>query len=129
MKETMGAGFYVRYMDDVIMLSKTKLEIKKQVAGYIAYANDCLKLQANPPIIGMVYNGIPFLGYKIYKERIIMNGKGKRRFRKNIGMLGELFSKSAISEREYANRLVAALAYPAFADSKQYRKRILGLMS
>lgn len=129
MKEVMGAGLYVRYMDDVIMMSKTKQEIKKLVAGYVAYASDHLKLQAKPPIIGLTYNGIPFLGYKIYRERIVMNGKGKRRFCKNIGMLGKLFSRSAISEREYADRLVAVLAYPAFADSRQYRRRVLGLMS
>lgn len=124
MKEVMKAPVYVRYMDDVIIMARDKAAVLTLMRSYSEFVDKNLNLMIKPPIVGNISNGVPFLGYRIFRDRILMNGKGKRRFRKNLRVLGELFENSEISEREYSNRLISNLAYAAFADSFLFRKNI-----
>lgn len=126
MKEVQRADFYVRYMDDVIMLGNDKSKVRDWISSYQAYAETTLKLQIKPPVIGRTCHGIPFLGYKVYSGRILMNGKGKRRFRKHLKLLNSLYNESRISEQEYADRLLSVMAYAEFADSRRFREKLLG---
>lgn len=121
MMEKIKVSFYIRYMDDVVLLSDDRIILKEWVSEYVKYSNERLKLKVKPVMIGRTCCGIQFLGYKVYGNRIIMNGKGKRRFKKNISMLGKLYSKCRISQSEYSNRLFSILAYAKFADSHKFR--------
>lgn len=47
MKEDMKAPFYIRYMDDVVILSNDKMEIKNLIEEYVAYAKNKLRLELN----------------------------------------------------------------------------------
>lgn len=126
MKENEKAPVYVRYMDDVILMSNDKAELKKLVRSYTQYLFVHLKLELKPPLLGNSFNGIPFLGYVVFKDRILMNGKGKRRYKRNICLLNSLFDKEKISEKEYSDRLLSTLAYAKFADSFSFRLNYLG---
>lgn len=126
MKEIMKSPVYVRYMDDVIIMAKDKETLLTLMHNYCDYVGHNMKLKVKPPVVGKVCQGIPFLGYRIFRDKILMNGKGKRRFRKNIRLLSDLFEKSVISEQEYKNRLMANIAYAGFADSYVFRQRVLG---
>ena len=123
MKEVIKVPFYIRYMDDVVMLSNDRIEVKRLVSEYVKYANEQLILDVKPALIGRNCSGIPFLGYKIFRDRIMMNGKGKRRFKKNVVKLEKLYRKSLITEKEYSDRLTSVLAYAKFADSHKFRTR------
>lgn len=125
MKEDAKALFYIRYMDDVIILDKEIGRLKQLTKIYCEYAQNELKLCIKPPIIGRVCNGVPFLGYKIFPHNILMNGKGKRRFIKGVKLIDHLFNKSIISEKEYSTRIASYLSYACFADSHKFRKRLL----
>lgn len=125
MKETISVPVYIRYMDDVIMMSNSMKTLKYYIGNYSNFAREKLKLDIKPPIVGRSCCGIPFLGYIIYDNSILMNGKGKRRLIRNVKILEELFSKSEISEKEYSARLTSMLAYVCFADSYKFRARLL----
>lgn len=124
MKEEVKVPFYIRYMDDVIILSSDFKQLKHAVKQYIAFSDSKLHLQVKPPIIGRVCHGIPFLGYRIYRDRIIINGKGKRRIIKKLKLLERLFHTSRISEKEISNRIHSSLSYLNFADSYKFRKKV-----
>lgn len=123
MKEVVKAPFYIRYMDDVVMLNEDKIELRKLVNEYINYANQKLKLQIKPPIIGRSCKGVDFLGYKVYKDKIMIGGRGKKRFRKNLKKTDALFEKSQISENGYRSRLSAIIGYAQFADSEKFLRK------
>lgn len=127
MKEEMKARVYVRYMDDVILMAKEKNHIMKLVKRYICYAHDHLGLEVKPPIVGRTCKGIPFLGYRVFKNDILINGKGKRRFIRNLHKLEILYETYRISDREYSNRLMSSLAYIKFANSYKFRLKVLGI--
>lgn len=125
MKEEAKVSVYIRYMDDVIILDKDKNRLKENIEFYCQYARNNLKLCVKPPIIGRTCNGVPFLGYKIFAQRILMNGKGKRRYVKAVRVLDELFKKSIITEKEYSARITSYLSYVCFADSYVFRKKLI----
>lgn len=125
MKEIVGCKRYVRYMDDVIILAKSKSEVIDYKNDYVKYANQELSLQVKPPIIGKISNGIPFLGFKIFRNLILLAGKAKRRYRKTIRILNRLFEEKKIGELEYSHRIQSMVAYVAFADSYIFRKKVL----
>ncbi len=124
-KEEVKVPLYLRYMDDVVILDKDYIHLKQTIKKYCRYAEKILLLHIKPPIIGRTCNGVAFLGYKIYGQRILMNGKGKRRYMKMIKILGTLFKKSIISEKEYSSRIQSYLAYACFADSYKFRKNLV----
>ncbi|MDE6207777.1 MAG: RNA-directed DNA polymerase [Muribaculaceae bacterium] len=125
MKEVVRANFYIRYMDDVVILDNDRDRLKEMVRHYEAFSAERLKLCIKPPIIGRTCHGVPFLGYRVFSDRILLNGKGKRRFRRNMLKLDKLFDKGSISEEEYASRLGSYVAHACFADSERFRRRVL----
>lgn len=127
MKEIAKCKAYIRYMDDVVIMAYTQDEVKKISDYYCNYAYSNLSLKVKPPLIGRICNGIPFLGYKVFKDRIMLAGKSKRRFKRNIHLLTKLYSRSLISEWEYSSRLVSNIAFVKFADSFNFRKKWLNV--
>lgn len=64
-KEQMGMKFYIRYMDDYVVLCKTKGEVKR----FMAEANEkleSLNFVTHVPKIHRVEKGLSFLGYIIF---------------------------------------------------------------
>ncbi|MBD5232849.1 MAG: hypothetical protein HDS65_01585 [Bacteroidales bacterium] len=125
MKEVVGVPFYIRYMDDVIMLDNDPSRLKEHVRRYIEYSSANLNLTTKPPILGRTCHGVPFLGYKVFHDRIMLGGKGKRRFRRNLLKLDRLLFKGKIDEQEYASRLGCNVAHVSFADSLKFRRSVL----
>lgn len=126
MKEVLHAGYYIRYMDDVIILDNDKDKLRNLVRNYVEYSAERLKLRVKPPVIGRTCHGVLFLGYRVFRDRILLGGKGKRRFRRNLHKLEKLMSEGSISESEYASRLGSNVAHICFADSYRFRRRIFG---
>lgn len=122
MKESAKCKVYIRYMDDVIMMGNSIEEIKYLTNFYCDYAMSNLQLLVKPPIVGRTCHGIPFLGFKIYPNSILLGGKAKRRYKRNITKLDRLFWNNRISEKEYALRLSSNIAFVEFADSYKFRK-------
>lgn len=123
MKEVAGARVYIRYMDDVVILDNDRERLKRLIDCYLNFSTTHLGLQTKPPIIGRTCHGALFLGYRVFGSRIMMGGKSKRRFKRNVRKLEGLFEKSVISEREYADRLNSNIAHAEFADSIRFRRR------
>lgn len=70
-KESLGCKYYIRYMDDFVILSTNKEKLK-ELLKIIELKLESLRLQINPKsCITSLNTGITFLGYKY----IIENGK------------------------------------------------------
>lgn len=91
---------------------------------YISFAFNKLGLTTKPPIIGRTCRGVPFLGFKIYPDKVYLGGKAKRAYKKNINKLTRLYKNDIISEKCFSERLRANYAYISFAESYNFRKNI-----
>lgn len=105
LKDEIGVKFYVRYMDDFIILSNDKQYLKMLLAQIRDYC-DQLKLKLNKKTkIENINHGIDILGYRIFPDHIILRKriykKNKRKFRK----LFQLFQGEKIT-RDFLNRRI-----------------------
>ena len=105
-KEQLRIKHYVRYMDDMILIHRDKKYLNSCKKRIEEYCNKNLDLQLNDKTqIGMIKNGIDFLGY-----RHILNSKGKiivklrqsskQRMRKHLKTLNKIYAKGLV-DNEY----------------------------
>ena len=69
-KEVKGVKYYYRYMDDIVILSDSKLKLHKLLNEIRVYLKDELKLtiKDNWQIFPTFTRGLDFLGYRFFKD-------------------------------------------------------------
>lgn len=128
MTEDVKVPLYVRYMDDVVILARSKDEVKAYAKSFTEYAESRLKLRVKPPIIGRSSGGVVFLGYRVFPARMTLSGRSKRRFRHKIITYTHLFNEGIIGEATYGKRLMQLCAFVSKADSKEFRRSCLKML-
>ncbi len=128
MKEVVGAPVYVRYMDDVVLLADTKMEVKSMVAKFTDYASSLLALELKPPLIGQTKNGVSFLGYKVLPGQLYLNGRSKRRFRHKLLALERRHREGVISDQEYGRAITPLIAFTRHAQALSFRRSCLKMI-
>lgn len=84
-KENLRVHGYARYVDDFLLFSHSKAQIwdwKEALEEYLcAYR---LRLKPNATTLIRVADGVPFLGYRVFPQVILMNRKAILRFRRRV---------------------------------------------
>lgn len=124
-KEQLRVKYYVRYMDDFIMLLSTKEEckyIKKRVADFL---NE-LELELNPKTSYFRNNqGVNFCGYKLYNDRILVRSKNKTRLKRWLKKLQKLYANDKITIEEIDRKIPSIRGYLKHCNSfRLYEKMI-----
>lgn len=103
-KEQLRIKYYVRYMDDMILVHRNKdylIECKNKIEKM---CNEILDLQLNEKTgIGMVKNGIDFLGYRHIvtnsgKIIVKLRQSSKRRMRSHLKAINKLYNKGIVDD-------------------------------
>lgn len=103
-KEKLCVKYYVRYMDDMILLDTDKQNLQKYQLEIKRYCQKYLSLALNQKTqIGRVNNGIDFLGYRHIltatgKIKRKLRNSSRQRMKKHIVVLEKLSSKNIIDE-------------------------------
>lgn len=94
-KQECGAKFYVRYMDDIVVLGSNKRELhrmRERIAGCLAGMG--LALKDNWQVFKLDYEGrgraIDFMGFKFWRRRTTLRKGILRRARRALRKLAEL---------------------------------------
>ena len=71
-KETLHAKYYLRYMDDFIIVAGTKEELKEHLAAVRWFIEERLNLVLNPKTqIFPASHGVDFAGYRTFRDYIL----------------------------------------------------------
>ena len=112
-KEKLHVKHYIRYMDDMILIHRNKQFLQDCLVKIKDVCNKELKLELNEKTqIGLVYNGIDFLGFN---HKLTQNGKiimkirssSKRRMIKHLKTLNKLKNKEIIDDDYIHSRINA----------------------
>lgn len=77
--------YYVRYMDDFIILGNTKAELKRYLKLISEFLNNKLFLELNKKTnIGLCSRGFEFVGYKIFRDRKLIRKQTTNRTRRYV---------------------------------------------
>jgi retron-type reverse transcriptase len=84
-KKELGVKYLVRYMDDFVMLVKTKEDARSLKKKIVLFLNNKLKLELNPK--SEYYPscmGVNFCGYRIFETHMLLRENSKIKMKKKI---------------------------------------------
>ena len=119
-KQTLRVKYYIRYMDDMLIFGDSFSHLREIFADLTRYITD-LHLDFKPPIYTTSVRGVGFLGYKIYRHKMLLDARSKHRFAKKLALYAQNFAHDIWTEKEYQKHLIPLFAFARHAYSKQFR--------
>ncbi len=120
-KEELHARYYIRYMDDFIILSHSKTELRRAMEDIRIFLFDRLLLTFNPKTtIVSEKNGIDFCGYRHWADHKKVRKSSVRRMHKRI----KAYSKGKITKAELRSATTSWLGHVKHADTYFLRQSI-----
>lgn len=98
-KRNLGLKYYIRYMDDIVIIVKNK-ERAKEVLELIRVKVETellLKLNENKSKAFPLAQGVNYIGFKIHPTHMLLRNESKRRIKQKLRKLKELMIEEKIT--------------------------------
>ena len=124
-KHTLKAKYYIRYVDDFVILHRNK----KRLKYFLEHINNflpCLKIKLHPEKteIYALRNGINFLGYRIFYHYKLLRKRNIKYFMKKLEKNVSLYDNKEISEEQFESRINGWFGYAKFGNTFNFRNKI-----
>lgn len=118
-KQDLGVRYYLRYVDDFVILGPNKARLHSLKNSIRTYLKERLNLELpeEKTSVFPVRDGIDFLGFRTYHDRIKVRKAAVRRFVSNMKRNKWYLKRGKISQEEYLNSLQSWGAHIEYADS------------
>ena len=124
-KHKLHCKYYFRYMDDSVILIKTKQEAKIILEKIKVYLKENLKLELNKKTqIFKNKQGVNFCGYKINEYRLKIRNKGKKKLKNKIKKLQYEIKIGKIDNKQAHKYLAGHMGYIKIANVKNLTDKI-----
>lgn len=124
-KHVLKCKYYFRYMDDAIILVKTKQEAKDVLEKIIIFLRDNLELELNSKTqIFKNKQGVNFCGYKINEYRMKIRDRGKRKLKDKVKKLQEKIKKQELTSKDARKYLCGHFGYMKYANTKNLEDKL-----
>lgn len=121
-KHELKSRYYIRYVDDFVILHKSKKRLEYFKAEIDKFLRERLKIELHPQKskILPLRNGLTFLGYKIFYHYTLLNKKNIKIITKRVLD----FKENKITKEDFENCLKGWEGYAKWADSYKLRNKI-----
>ena len=124
-KEKLKVKYYIRYMDDFIMLVKDKNEAKRLLKCVGIFLNEKLKLKLNGKSRYYPSNkGIDFCGYVIFENYRLLRKRFKKKAKKRIELWKHLKSIGKLNDKKMLLSWNSMLGHSMHANSFRFMSKI-----
>lgn len=124
-KHELKAKYYFRYMDDILVMVKTKKEAIKKLDLIRKFLHEKLKLELNSKTqIFKSSQGVNFCGYKINEYRLKIRDQGKRKLKDKVKKLKYEIRNNKMSTKEAYRFLAGHMGYIEIANVKNLKDKI-----
>ena len=123
LKNTCKVHYYLRYMDDFIVFHNSKEYLKilrSEIRDYLAKLR--LSLHQTKQQIYPAKNGIPFLGFQIYRDNRRLRKENIRRFMTRMKRKQKLFYDTKIQLSDIRQSLMAWIGHAGHGNTYHLRK-------
>ncbi|MFH2106193.1 MAG: RNA-directed DNA polymerase [Candidatus Micrarchaeota archaeon] len=126
-KHKLKAKYYIRYVDDFVVLHSDKNILEKWKNEIDAFLRSNLAVELHPEKsrILSLRRGITFLGFRIFSKYKLLKKSNARRIWKRLERFKQKCNKGEITRAEVVQSLEGWLAYAEFANSYKFRKRVI----
>lgn len=125
-KKTIGVKFYIRYVDDFIILHKDK-RVLEYYLEHIKNFLPCLKIKLHPDKTEIIplRNGITFLGYRVFYNFKLLRKRNIRYFRRKLHKNLEDYRNYLIDDKRLECKIQGWFGYAKFANTFNLRNKII----
>lgn len=124
-KHQLKLKYYFRYMDDIIVMVKTKKEAIQKLQLIRIYLKEKLELELNSKTqIFKSTQGVNFCGYKINEYRLKIRTRGKRKLKNKIKKLKYEIRTNKIDTPNAYKFLAGHFGYIDIANVKNLKEKI-----
>ena len=115
---------YVRYMDDMVLWSNNKEELKLKGEKFTKYLKDNLQLNLKTFVLNTNLHGLNFLGYRIFDNKTLLNKTSKKRFETKVEKYTHYLETEFWSQQVFQNHIIPLIEFTKHAESFCLRKEI-----
>lgn len=124
-KENLGIGAYVRYMDDMVLWHDDKAVLKQACAAIRDYLGQSLRCILKPVLLNSCRLGLPFLGFRVFPFHTRLLQKSKVRFCRKMKRVLRHYHDGYWSEAACCRYALPLVAFTGHADAAIFRKKVL----
>lgn len=129
-KHTLKAKRYIRYMDDFLILHRSReklLEWKNEINNFLRITK--LELHPEKSRIFPLHTGVSFLGYRIFYHHKLLKKSSLRVIENRIQGFKEMYDRNDIPYGKIIQSLDSWMAYARYANTYNLRKKIFSSFS
>ena len=124
-KYELRCKYYFRYMDDSLIIVKTKKEAAETLEKIKKFLDEKLKLSLNSKKqIIKSKQGVNFCGYKINENRLKIRDRGKRNLKDKIKTLEKRIKDGEMSSTEAYKHITGHVGYIQIANVKNLTNKL-----
>jgi len=124
-KEDRRIKGYLRYMDDFVLFGTEKEMLKTELSAIQSFLSEHLALELKPIQLNRSIKGLPFLGFRVFPEKILLTSAGKRRFVRKFIAYEEKWVNGEWSEETLVQHMEPLIAYTLIADASGFRRSVI----
>lgn len=125
-KRELGIHYYIRYMDDVIILCNDKMQLRRWKDKIEVFLTDELELSLNSKTcIRPISQGIEFVGYRIWATHVVLRKSTSLRIKRALKGVAEQYQNYNITLQDVTATLESYLGMMEHCDSYNLKNKIL----
>jgi hypothetical protein len=125
-KEERRTKGYLRYMDDMLVFGHDRARLKTDLEEIGHYLKQELGLQLKTNVqLNRCRHGIPFLGYRVFPDRIRLSPGGRRRFVKRFRHYEQEWIDGNWSTAELVRHMEPLIEFTRGAGGKGFRSSVI----
>ena len=126
-KRELKIHFYVRYMDDVIILSDSKAQLNEWKREINNFLQTRLRLDLNnKTCIRTITLGIEFCGYKVWPTHVKLRKSTALKMKRKLKRLQKQYARGEVSDKRATQTVNSYMGILKHCDSYQLRRKIFG---
>lgn len=126
LKRVLKIKYYTRYMDDFIILLKTKnecIELKKQIELFL---DNNLKLELNAKSRYYPYKmGVNFCGYRIFTTHRLLRTSSKKKIKANVRKWNHQYHHNSLNSKQTFQSLNSWFGHASHSNSYKLKQKII----
>lgn len=127
-KEFLRCEGYVRFMDDFVLWNDDPRQLQVWWDAIHSWLASDLGLEVKPGgQIGLTREGMPFLGFRVLPQAILMSRRGRKRFVQSKVRLECDWARGRVATTELIHRARALVAHTNQSHCRKWRRRVLGV--
>lgn len=126
-KHTLKAKYYIRYVDDFVILHNSKEYLAECKIKIEAFLRSNLKLELHPDKTKVIRleRGANFLGFRIFYDYKLVRKKNMTKFERKFNEMRIAYKNEAIDREKIVQRFEGWLTYICHANSYKYRRHLI----